>query len=468
MIEMGKKYKKIAKGDLKLLTKYFLEGKNNYENWITIKPFTRQLENLGVQSDLLKNDQANGKIYATIELKEPIEEFKKKVGLYQVDKGQSASENIPKKIEFLDNLSDVSISILDTKEEDREGLELEKFIEYEYIEGLKLLLQNDYKNILPNDFVKLRQLNEILYGKYIDLSNAYNETLYSLTSLNEEMRQQAKKYYDEYKLLKKDVYNGRIELKKQNEELQLEIKENNQENLNIKEDIDKYISEKKQFKSLLGINEEEKEKEENNMNENDILINLLKNLSEKGYDIYKDANLTEEEMKLIEGTFDIKNKINNENGNVNSNKKEENKNNLNPKEDKNNLDNKEENKENIDINMEENKNENLKENERISSGKKEENENEEYDYDYDNDDIKENFELGNQVVSLIEKDVNDLYLKKIIEQIKIDQINAITYKFEKENEDNPHEITLKIENGDLYCIDGTKFSAWLIKNFSSQ
>jgi len=468
MIEMGKKYKKIAKGDLKLLTKYFLEGKNNYENWITIKPFTRQLENLGVQSDLLKNDQANGKIYATIELKEPIEEFKKKVGLYQVDKGQSTSENIPKKIEFLDNLSDVSISILDTKEEDREGLELEQFIEYEYIEGLKLLLQNDYKNILPNDFVKLRQLNEILYGKYIDLSNAYNETLYSLTSLNEEMRQQAKKYYDEYKLLKKDVYNGRIELKKQNEELQLEIKENNQENLNIKEDIDKYISEKKQFKSLLGINEEEKEKEENNMNENDILIHLLKNLSEKGYDIYKDANLTEEEMKLIEGTFDIKNKINNENGNVNSNKKEENKNNLNPKEDKNNFDNKEENKENIDINMEENKNENLKENERISSGKKEENENEEYDYDYDNDDIKENFELGNQVVSLIEKDVNDLYLKKIIEQIKIDQINAITYKFEKENEENPHEITLKIENGDLYCIDGTKFSAWLIKNFSSQ
>ena len=468
MIEMGKKYKKIAKGDLKLLTKYFLEGKNNYENWITIKPFTRQLENLGVQNDLLKNDQANGKIYATIELKEPIEEFKKKVGLYQVDKGQSTSENIPKKIEFLDNLSDVSISILDTKEEDREGLELEQFIEYEYIEGLKLLLQNDYKNILPNDFVKLRQLNEILYGKYIDLSNAYNETLYSLTSLNEEMRQQAKKYYDEYKLLKKDVYNGRIELKKQNEELQLEIKENNQENLNIKEDIDKYISEKKQFKNLLGINEEEKEKEENNMNENDILIQLLKNLSEKGYDIYKDANLTEEEMKLIEGTFDIKNKINNENGNVNSNKKEENKNNLNPKEDKNNFDNKEENKENIDINMEENKNENLKENERISSGKKEENENEEYDYDYDNDDIKENFELGNQVVSLIEKDVNDLYLKKIIEQIKIDQINAITYKFEKENEENPHEITLKIENGDLYCIDGTKFSAWLIKNFSSQ
>ena len=469
MIEMGKKYKKIAKGDLKLLTKYFLEGKNIYENWINIKPFIRQLENLGVQSDLLKDDQGNGKIYATIELKDPVDEFKNKVGLFQSDKDSSKNENLPKKIEFNDNISDVSISILDTKEEDREGLELEQFIEYEYIEGLKLLLQNDYKNILPNDFVKLRQLNEILYGKYIDLSNAYNETLYSLSSLNEEIRQQAKKYYDEYKLLKKDVYNGRIELKKQNEELQLEIKENNQENLNIKEDIDKYISEKKQFKSLLGINDEEKKEKENekeinnNMNENDILIYLLQNLSEKGYDIYKGANLTDEEMKIIEGSLDIKNK-DNENIEKNLNQKEENKNFENKGELMNNLEAKE-NKENIDINIREDKPENLKENEEIHSEKKNQNETEEYDYD--NDDIKEDFELGNQVVSLIEKDVNELYLKKIIEQIKIDQINAITYTFEKENEDNPHEITLKIENGELYCIDGTKFSAWLIKNFSS-
>ena len=446
MIEIGKKYKKIAKGDLKLLTKYFMEGKNIYENWINIKPYVRQLENLGVKSDLMKDDKGNGKIYATIELKDPIDEFKKKVELYFENKNQK-NENIINKIEFNDNISDVSISILDTKEEDREGLELEQFIEYEYIEGLKLLLQNDYKNILPNDFIKLKQLNEILYGKYIDLSNAYNETLYSISSLNEEIRQQAKKYYDEYKLLKKDVYNGRIELKKQNEELQFEIKENNQENSAIKDDINKYISEKNQFKYLLGINEKEKkEQKENNKNENDLIINLLNNLSNKGYDIFKGVSLTEEEMELIKDDLIIK---------ENLNKKEENKNS--GKKDNDNINNNFEEKENIDMNIKEEKNE-----------KKEiTNENEIEEYDFDNDDIKEDFELGNQVVSLIEKDVNDLYLKKIIEQIKIDQINAITYTFEKENEDNPHEITLKIENGELFCIDGTKFSAWLIKNFSA-
>ena len=124
-------------------------------------------------------------------------------------------------------------------------------------------------------------------------------------------------------MLKKDVYNGRIELKKQSEELQLEIKDNNKENSDIKEDLEKYITEKKQFKSLLGINEEEKENKneqkeenkENKDNENDMLINLLKNLSEQGYDIFKGANLTEEEMKLIEGNFDINNLDENENEN---------------------------------------------------------------------------------------------------------------------------------------------------------
>ena len=176
--------------------------------------------------------------------------------------------------------------------------------------------------------------------------------------------------------------------------------------------------------------------------------------------------MTEEEMKLIEGTFDMNNV--NENENINqkveniinsSEKKESDINNMN----NNNMNS--EKKENAEINPEEEK---IEKEDNAPDNKNEENGEEMEEYDYDNEDIKENFELGNQVVSLIEKDVNDLYLKKIIEQIKIDQINAITYTFEKESDDNPHEITLKIENGELFCIDGTKFSAWLIKNFSAQ
>ena len=65
---------------------------------------------------------------------------------------------------------------------------------------------------------------------------------------------------------------------------------------------------------------------------------------------------------------------------------------------------------------------------------------------------------------MIEKDVNDLYLRKKIEQVKIDQINAITYVFQNDKE--THEVTLKIEKDELYCNDGTTFSSWLINNFS--
>ena len=465
MIEIGKKYKKIAKGDLKLLTKYFLDGKNIYENWINIKPFQRQLENLGVHINSLKDELNLGKIYSTIELKESSDDYQKKVLLYAPSSNEQ-KENTPDvpKRQFDDDLSDVSISIVETKEEDREGLELEQFIEYEYIEGLKLLLQNDYKNILPNDFVKLKQLNEILYGKFIDLSNSYNETIYSLSSINEEIRQQAKKYYDEYKLLKKDVYNGRIDLKKQNDQLQLEIQNNNKENINIKQDLDNYIANKKQFKSQLGIVDKDSKTQNKNNVDTNMLSSILKNISDMGYDIFKNANLNEEEKKLIEDTLNIKGNvdknINSQNKNVESSSKKQEKlieNNEVKEEVPNNLEN------NLNMNEKQNINMNLEENEEAASPDKKNMNEEEYENE---EDMKEDLELGNQVVSLIEKDVNDLYLKKVIEQINIDQINAITYSFENEKGDL-HEITLKIVDDELYCIDGTKFSDWLIKNFSS-
>ena len=120
---------------------------------------------------------------------------------------------------------------------------------------------------------------------------------------------------------------------------------------------------------------------------------------------------------------------------------------------------------NLNMNDKPNNNMNMNEEGNEENSQEKKNEGEEYEYEND-EDMKDDLELGNQVVSLIEKDVNDLYLKKVIEQIKIDQINAITYTFENEK-DEAHEITLKIVNGELYCIDGTKFSAWLIKHFSS-
>ena len=417
MIELGNKYKKIANGDIELASKYFLGEKNIFEKWIYARPFNTQIENFGIQADLLKNELNNGKIFVKIELQESLEEYKTKILLYQKDNQVSGTspndynkniqgfnkdlhENEMNKNQFDDNLSDVSISILDVKEEDRNGLELDQLIEDDYIENLKQLIQNNYKTILPKDPIKLRQMNESLYKKFINLSNSYNEALYTLATTGEEIREETKKFYDDYKLLKKDIYNGRVELKKQNYQLKREIEANNQENKTLKQEIENYKTEKKILKTKLGL-------EDNKKIDNpdiEILSETLKKLNDMGIDIFVGSGLSEEDKSLVKNMLNIK-------SNDDENKKE---------------------------------------------GSENEYEGEE--------DIKEDLELGNQIVTLIEKDVNDLYLRKLIEQIKIDQINAITYVFQNDKE--THEVTLKIINEELYCSDNTTFSSWLIKNFS--
>ena len=416
MIELGNKYKKIAKSDIELQSKYFLEKKTIFEKLIYLKPFHSQIEDFGIQADALKNELNNGKINVKIELQDNLEEYKTKLLLYQKENNQSnnnindinnrknfnlkENENT-RNVQFDDNLSDVSISILDVKEEDRKGLNLDELIEDDYIENLKQIIQDNYQQILPKDPAKLKQMNENLYKKFINLSNSYNEALYSLATTGEEIREETKKFYEDYKLLKNDIYNGRVELKKQNYQLKREIEANNQENKTLKQEIENYKTEKKILKNKLGL--EDSKKIENP--DIEILSETLKKLNDMGIDIFVGSGLSEEDKNLVKNML------------------------------------------NINTTDDENKKDSGTDNE----------------YEGD-DDIKEDLELGNQIVALIEKDVNDLYLRKKIEQVKIDQINAITYVFQ--NDKDTYEVTLKIVKDELYCSDNTTFSSWLIQHFS--
>ena len=84
----------------------------------------------------------------------------------------------------------------------------------------------------------------------------------------------------------------------------------------------------------------------------------------------------------------------------------------------------------------------------------------------DIENIKEDFDFGNKIVALIERDVNELYSRKLINQVKIDQIDAITYSFADANLEK--EVAFKIENDNLFCIDsGESFTIWLLNNFKA-
>ena len=417
----GKKYKKIARGEIHIFKKYFQGDKLKIEKTVYLTPYQSFINSVNIDSP--KVELNSGKILLTINLLEPFEHLKKenvkehnkknqKKNLNQDNNANENYDDLIINLQFDDNLSDLSISIIDESDEERKGLELNQFVNDDYIQKLKELMASDYEKILPKDIEKLKQMNEMLYSKFSELSNSYNETLFALNSTNEEIRQKAKKYYDDYKKIKKDVYKGRVELKKKNKELKKEIDINNEDNKALLNEVENLKNETQLLKNKLNIQSEEDIKNNTNDN-NDInsLIEILKKLNNLGYDVVSSSGLNDEEKIKLKNILNLSDS-NNENTNNNEN---------------NNL----------------NQNENNDENE----------------------DMKDDIELGNQIVSLIERDVNDLYGRQIIENVKIDQINAITYSFE--NDRQSKNVTLRIVDGNLVCSNGVSFNSWLVSNFGT-
>jgi len=296
----------------------------------------------------------------------------------------------------------------------------QEILNIDYINQIKNLIENEYQRILPTDINSLKKFNEALYNKYRDLGNQYNEIIKNINSKNEDIRNKAINYWNNYKELKKNLYKKRMELKNNKMKLENEKNKNNAENEEISKNFQKLKNDKELILNKLsnggGINDA------NNLavissgtNNSDIkmLSDAVKKISSLGYDIIDGMKLNEEERKLLSVILGI-----------------------------NLCDN---------IKNEEEENE------------KSEKENMEY---YDENNIKEDFEFGNKIVALIERDVNELYSRKLIHQIKIDQIDAITYSFSDDNKEK--NVSFKIENNNLFCIDsGESFTVWLLSNFST-
>ena len=310
------------------------------------------------------------------------------------DLNEETEDNLQKE-QFDDDLSDLSISAIDEEEMDRKGLELDQFINDKYIKQLKEIISSDYENILPKDYEKLKEMNEMLYNKFTELSNAYNEIIFSLNTSNEEIRQKARKYYEEYKKLKNELYKERLEYKQKKNQLKNEIEANKEDNKNLINEIENLNSETKMLKEKLSITNEKREIPKSENSDIEILTDVLRKLHGLGYDIFTGSGLSEDEKNKVKNLICNSNDLNN------------------------NLSNEE--------------------------------------------DMKDDIELGNQIVTLIERDVNDLYLRKWIENVKIDQVNAITYSFQ--DDVKTKEVTLRIENGNLMCMNGGTFNSWLITNF---
>ena len=424
MITVGQKFKKVAKGEINIYKKYFIGDNMTTDKWVYLTLYQTQLENMGHNTDIIKAELNKGKIYMTLNLLQPISEYKdiaavkepiqsNKTERYRsvVEnsneflkkiKGKKANEimedlyeDINKSSEFSDGLSDLSISIIDMEEDKNGELDIRELVSDDYLNGLRELIQNG--DVLPDDVEKLKQLNEVLLTKYNELSKMYNETLSEYNAQNEELRQKAKKLYEEYKQIKKEVYKGRVALKKKKEELKKEIATNAESNKKVGDDISIIKTELRYFKNEIGL-EKGKEEEVKENNDITVLSNVLKKVHNLGYDIFSGSGLTADEKTKLKHLL--------------------------------NLEENAENKEDFD------------------------------------EMINHDFEEGNKIVGLIENDVNDLYLKKKIINVKIDQLDAFTYNFEDQTK--VEEVTLKIVNEALVTSTGMTFTDWLLEHFGTK
>jgi len=412
---MNKRNKLMFRADLVLTKAIFLEGKSTYEKILTLIP-----------TDYKESKKA-GKIYMEIQLLDVYDEWKKNLKINSKKRSNrklnsnnlNSNKNIEiNKIEFDDNISLLNVSNIEDNNLNING-NLEEIINIDYINQLKNLIENKYQKILPTDINSLKSFNQNLYNKYREIGKQYNEIIKSLNSNNENIRNKAINYWNNYKELKQKLYKKRIELKNNKDKLEKEKNNTYAENEEIAKDFQRYKNEKDIF--LNKLTQGDSSNSANNLavissgtNNSDIkmLSDAVKKISSLGYDIIDGMKINEEERKILSVIIGT---------NLCDNIKDE------------------------------------EEEEKMNEGSGHEGE-------YEGN-IKDDFEFGNKIVALIERDVNELYSRKLIHQIKIDQIDAITYSFSDDIKEK--NISFKIENNNLICIDsGESFTVWLLSNFS--
>jgi hypothetical protein len=413
---INKKTKLAFRSDLVVNKSLFMDGKQIYEKILTLIPLD------------YKDIKKSGKIYMEMKLLDNLDDGKKNLKSNSKKKNNQKINQNPNKLddknEFDDNLSLINVSNIED-----EGLQNKKtyfgeLIDIDYINKLKNILENDYQRILPNDINSLKNYNQNLYKKYREIGNRYNETIKELNSNNENIRNKAINYFNYYKELKNQLTQRRLELKNKKNKLENEKNINNEDKSLIAGNIENYKNEKEIFLNKLS-NPEGGSNDANNLaiissgtNNSDIkmLSEAIKKISSLGYDIIDGMKISEEERKLLSVIIGT----------------------------------------NLCDNI---KNEELDEDKRhegTGNGQEE----------YDENNMKDDFEFGNKIVALIERDVNELYSRKLIHQVKIDQIDAITYSFS--DDDKEKNVSFKIENNNLFCIDsGESFTVWLLSNFST-
>ena len=271
---------------------------------------------------------------------------------------------------------------------------------------MKEIIENG-ENSFQKDINSLKSFNQNLFNRCKEQNEKFSKIFLSLSERNQNLEKKIEEITHKNKIIEEEINQLELDSNKNEEELKQKIKEMKEKSDITLKNIESLKSKEKNNDSELFLENNSKANNNKISDINDIIdiCKLIKIFNSLGYNI-QDGDLTDSEKQNLSDL--LKNL-----------EKEKNKNIIN-------------NKEILDEN--------------------------------ELNQIKDDYELGDAIIALIERDVNDLFSRKLIELVNIDQVDSITYIFSGKSKKK--EIDFKLENNNLICSTGETFAVWLIKNFS--
>jgi len=121
MVKTGKKYRKIARGEINIYKKYFLSNRYAVEKWIFLELLLTQMEQIGKGNSILQASTHVGKIYIRYSLIDPPLEEEKKLhksdGMTVITAKTGLSNYTQHMKANVKNISNIKDNVFDNKKE---------------------------------------------------------------------------------------------------------------------------------------------------------------------------------------------------------------------------------------------------------------------------------------------------------------------------------------------------------------
>ena len=400
--QISKKQKIIGYGDI-----------NIYKKFLTEKPLEKYILLFKEKKDKNKiklNNNSIGKIFVQIKLDEL---SNNKTQIKDINEN-IFHKNIENEIKKEINDDNIKMEQKNIKNDDLQLNEnelmlfnnIDDFLSFKNIIKLKEIIENGGNSFLK-DINSLKSFNQNLFNRCKEQNEKFSKIFLSLSERNQNLEKKIEEITHKNKIIEEEINQLELDSNKNEEELNQKIKEMKEKSDITSKNIESLKSKEKNNDSELNLENNSKAKNNKISDINDIIdiCKLIKIFNSLGYNI-QDGDLTDSEKQNLSDLLK---------------------------------------------NLEKEKNKNIINNKVILD-------------ENELNQIKDDYELGDAIITLIERDVNDLFSRKLIELVNIDQVDSITYIFSGKSKKK--EIDFKLENNNLICSTGETFAVWLIKNFS--